>query len=65
MKVYFNGQIITTQTNNLKELLNQQKIDLNAIATAVNGTFIPKNKYDKQILEEGYQIEVLSPMQGG
>lgn len=36
-----------------------------AIATAVNGQFVPKAQRDTTALREGDRLEVLSPMQGG
>lgn len=64
MNIQLNGQYIITQAKNLSELMYEQQIDI-ACATAFNGTFVPKSQYDSQYLEDGCQIEVLSPMQGG
>lgn len=36
-----------------------------AIATALNGAFVPKGARDGTALRDGDRIEVLSPMQGG
>lgn len=36
-----------------------------AIATALNGTFVPKSDRDITTLTAGDRLEVLAPMQGG
>lgn len=36
-----------------------------AIATALNGQFVPKSDRDTTTLTNGDQVEVLAPMQGG
>lgn len=35
------------------------------VATALNGTFVPKTARDTTPLTEGDRLEVLAPMQGG
>ena len=34
-------------------------------AAAINLTFVPKNRYDQTILQEGDQIEIIAPITGG
>lgn len=36
-----------------------------AIATALNGQFVPRPAHDTTMLHDGDQLEVLAPMQGG
>lgn len=36
-----------------------------AIATALNGLFVPKSEWDTTTLTSGDRVEVLAPMQGG
>jgi len=35
------------------------------IATAINGTFVPANARDTQILKTDDKIEIVTPRQGG
>ncbi|MXP56781.1 sulfur carrier protein ThiS [Pantoea sp. Mhis] len=65
MKITLNGKPISTQSNNITELLKEFEFDTTYVATAFNGNFISKNNYNIIMLEEGCQIEVLTPMQGG
>ncbi|MFJ5160054.1 sulfur carrier protein ThiS [Pantoea sp. NPDC088449] len=65
MIIQLNGRAISTEAKSLSELLIEQQIDMACVATAFNGTFVPKSHYDTQLLDEGCQLEVLSPMQGG
>lgn len=36
-----------------------------SFAVAINRSFIPKSQYNNVFLQEGDQIEIVSPMQGG
>lgn len=65
MNIQLNGRPVLTAARTLAELLREQQIDATCVAAAFNGTFVPKSRYDSQQLEEGCQLEVLSPMQGG
>jgi sulfur carrier protein len=65
MNIQLNGRAIRTEASTLSELLIEQQIDAACVACAFNGNFVPKSQYSSQQLEEGCQLEVLSPMQGG
>lgn len=65
MNIQLNGRAISTKATTLSELLIEQQIDASCVASAFNGMFVPKSQYGSQPLEEGCQLEVLSPMQGG
>ncbi len=65
MNIQLNGRAISTEASTLSELLIEQQIDAACVASAFNGMFVPKSQYSSQTLEEGCQLEVLSPMQGG
>lgn len=65
MNIQLNGRAISTQATSLSELLIEQQFDVACVATAYNGAFVPKSQYHTQLLDEGCQLEVLSPMQGG
>ncbi|ORM72478.1 thiamine biosynthesis protein ThiS [Pantoea wallisii] len=65
MNIQLNGRAVTTGAHTLSELLMEQQIDAACVASACNGNFVPKSQYDTLQLEEGCQLEVLSPMQGG
>ena len=36
-----------------------------AVATAMNGIFVPRDLRPNTVLEDGDQIEILAPLQGG
>lgn len=65
MKIELNGNVIETGATNVAALLAEQQIDAACIASAFNGQFLPRSRYEHQALEPGCQLEVLSPMQGG
>ncbi len=46
-------------------LLEELGLGNAAVATALNGYFVPANERHDALLKGGDQIEVLSPMQGG
>ncbi|TGN07093.1 sulfur carrier protein ThiS [Leptospira ilyithenensis] len=65
MKVEFNGKILNTTATTLAELLSEQKIDPTCIASAMDGEFVPRSRYNNTLLREAAKLEILSPMQGG
>lgn len=65
MKIYVNGQITETTSQTLYELMIELDFDLECIATAIDGEFVSKTKYQETLLKVNQKIEVLSPMQGG
>lgn len=65
MKLYLNGDLIITQGTNLLDLLQERKIDVTCVASAINGDFVPRTHYKDTMLEENMKIEIVSPMQGG
>lgn len=65
MYILFNGQVTQSGAATLGELLDDQHIDRDSVACALNGNFVPRVLYNTTVLSEGSRIEVLSPMQGG
>ncbi len=65
MKLYLNGEFITTQVKTLADLLKEKNIDVSCVASAIDGNFIPRVRYERTQLQENMKIEVVSPMQGG
>ena len=65
MKITLNGVEREISENMLDRALRELGYIDGAIATAVNGEFIPKRKRLDIALQEGDRIEVVAPMQGG
>lgn len=65
MKIQLNGLTIDTSARTLAELLREQQIDAGCVASALNGQFVPRTRYETESLTAGCELEVLSPMQGG
>lgn len=65
MKIQLNGSPLDTNAATLAELLHEQQIDADSVASALNGQFVPRTQYEVQALSAGCELEVLSPMQGG
>ncbi|ARF52650.1 MULTISPECIES: sulfur carrier protein ThiS [Pantoea] len=65
MRIELNGRAIETKAGTLAELLEEQGIDAGCVASALDGTFVPRERYASQLLEANCRLEVLSPMQGG
>ena len=49
----------------LAELLVEWGFECGKVAVAVNGDFIPRSRYNEHHLQEGDQLDVLAPVQGG
>ncbi len=65
MKLYLNGDLVVTQEKNLAGLLQEKSIDATCVASAINGNFVPRSRYQDTVLKENMKIEIVSPMQGG
>jgi sulfur carrier protein len=49
----------------LSQLLMQWGFDSAKVAIAVNEDFVPRSQYESYCLENGDQVDVLAPVQGG
>ncbi|MBU0537303.1 MAG: sulfur carrier protein ThiS [Gammaproteobacteria bacterium] len=49
----------------LSRLLTQWGFDAAKVAIAVNEDFVPRSQYESYCLENGDQVDVLAPVQGG
>ena len=65
MRLILNGDEVVTYCSTLEDFCLENKYDLEIIATAMNGIFVPKDLRINTILEEGDQIDILAPLQGG
>lgn len=65
MRIDLNGTPFTVLAGSLAEVLEELDYGGLAIATAVNGTFVPAAARAGTLLQDGDQVEVLAPMQGG
>lgn len=66
MKVIINGQPKSFEAPlNLFDILEQEELIGMMIAVAQNGTFVPKSAYETTTINDGDQIEIVAPMQGG
>jgi len=66
IKVSVNGQIQSIDLNiTLKQLLINLNYTTNSFAVAINTTFVPLDKYNTTIINDGDTIDILAPVQGG
>lgn len=68
MQLVINGQkkiVEGSQTVTLKELLLQLGYETDSVAVAHAGTFVSRSKYAEQQIQDGEELEILVPMQGG
>jgi sulfur carrier protein len=66
IKITLNGQATTLPLScPLETALTISGYTEGHFAVAVNKTFIPKSRHAHTLLQEGDQVEILAPMQGG
>ncbi len=65
MQVKLNGEMITTDSKNLLELLQEYKIQAKSVAVAVNLEIIKQEQWNSYIFKENDTIECLTFMGGG
>ncbi|TKZ22300.1 sulfur carrier protein ThiS [Shimia litoralis] len=65
MKIFVNAQQHDIMGQTLAVALTELGLDSPAIATALNGSFVPRQNRETTSLAAGDRLEVLAPMQGG
>jgi sulfur carrier protein len=65
MKILVNGAWRDTGASDLASALKELGYADCAVATAVNGEFVPASSRPGARLADGDRLEVLAPMQGG
>lgn len=65
MTIVWNGAEWTVESRILAEVLRELGYEPGAIATAVNGRFVPARKRETLVLNAGDALEVVAPRQGG
>lgn len=65
MKIKLNGALLDTLCVTLEELVQSENHQTDAVATALNGEFIPKDQRADTRLFENDAVEIIAPMSGG
>jgi sulfur carrier protein len=63
--IVLNGEPLETEARTLAELLDGHGFAPMAVATAVNGDFVPREARAARLLAVGDTVEVVAPRQGG
>jgi sulfur carrier protein len=63
--ILLNGELAETQAATLAELVARQGFAETAVATAVNGAFVPRGARAATLLTAGDKVEIVAPRQGG
>jgi sulfur carrier protein len=63
--IVVNGEQIETGARTLAELVAGQGFAAAAVATAVNGAFVPRVARAATLLSGGDKVEIVAPRQGG
>lgn len=65
-RLFLNGRALDTDAASLADLLRAEGFDLSgAIACAVNRAFVPRSQWASRLLDDGDQVDVISPVTGG
>jgi sulfur carrier protein len=65
MRIVLNGRTREVTSGRLDALLEELGYGGAKVATAVNGSFVPRTLHALRTLDEGDRVEVIAPMQGG
>lgn len=63
--VKINGKYFDVNGKTLTEYLSETDYDVRRIAVECNGEIVPKTQYEKIVLADGDEIEVVSFVGGG
>jgi sulfur carrier protein len=64
-RIRLNGAPVETEARTLADLVAGQGFGEAAVATAVNGEFVPRQARAATLLAEGDKVEIVAPRQGG
>lgn len=65
MNIYLNGELKTTQCQNLLEIVQELSLDGKRFAVEMNEMIISKNKLEQTTLSESDRIEIIHAVGGG
>lgn len=65
MRIKVNGAALEVAATTVAAALHELGFGTARVATALNGDFLPESLRAGQALQDGDQLEVLAPMQGG
>lgn len=65
MRIKVNGTAREVSATTVATALQELGFGAARVATALNGDFLPEGLRAAQALQDGDQLEVLAPMQGG
>jgi len=66
LQLVINGEKkIIDNIKTVQDLLLKLGYEIDSVAIACNSTFISRSKYSESQLQDGEEIEILVPMQGG
>jgi len=66
LQIVVNGEMkVIRKATNVEELLSELGYERDSVAVASDGNFVPKQQYQRLILADNMELEVLVPMQGG
>lgn len=65
--IRLNGESLTSPPERLADLLAEHgfRAETRGIAVAINGTVVPRSKWNETVLSDGDDIEIVKIMQGG
>lgn len=65
MKLRINGKPESVHNETTVNALLLDRGQDGRVAVAVNGEFVPRDTYHETVLQDGDEVEILAPMQGG
>ena len=65
MQITINGQKKSSAARDIHSLLEQEGYAGKLVAVARNGEFVPRTQHANTNLQDGDDIEIVAPMQGG
>lgn len=65
MRIDLNGTPYETEARSLAALVEEAGAEAEAVATALDGQFVPRADRAGTALTAGARVEILAPMQGG
>jgi sulfur carrier protein len=65
MNITINGRKKSASTPDIQSVLDAEGYKGKIVAVARNGIFVPRGEYANTNLQDGDELEIVAPMQGG
>lgn len=65
IEIWINGELVTTASDVISEILLERDIGSRGIAIAVNSNIVPRSEWSHTVVHQGDVVEIVTAASGG